>query len=90
MFNFLNRLLEAFQEWLWELTPGPLGPLYDDVGGIGREPLMASKKAVSGTGFEPATAPMQMKRCAQCGELSRLYKVDGRAVCAKCAKGGSK
>lgn len=89
MYQFISRWTDIILEWLYKLITSQTEPFWGDIGGMTIEARKGSHGA-SGANLEPATAPMQMKRCAQCGELSRLYKVDGRAVCAKCAKGGSK
>lgn len=83
MIENLYRFARAIQEWAWGFTASPPLIAGEHVEGI---TLEARRRDSGPSGLIPATGPKQMKRCASCGELARLYKTGQGDCCASCAK----
>jgi hypothetical protein len=85
---------EMFRTVLWWVIDFAFGPIAPDSPvtvneiTVGVTPMKKAQHKTQAKGMDApmATAPNQLRRCAECGELSRLYEVDGRHVCASCAR----
>lgn len=86
MIENLYRFARAIQEWAWGLTASPPLSVCEPVEPITLEARRSAPGASGANGLTPATGPSQMKRCASCGELARLYKTGQGDCCASCAK----
>lgn len=86
MIEDLYRFARALRECAWGFTACPPFIAIEPAEGITLEARRSAPGASGANGLTPATGPSQMKRCASCGELARLYKTGQGDCCAKCAK----
>jgi hypothetical protein len=94
MMNISGRLRAAW----WQVIDFAFGPVAPDapatvaeitVGIVPMKKKVESKES-GANDLAMVTHPGQLRRCAECDELARLYDVKGRHLCAKCAKKATK